>query len=187
MNSNLFTIASAAVVENSENLGSDWHHIGCSDAWGITRALANVTKFYAQYVVEKCSITWIPQVGPSSALASSKIHLSYTDNAERMNLFQTATGTPQAIRRSIALGCKNVFSFNAWERVTWNVPLSRRRRSFDVNTIGATTAIEEFERCVQGLVMCIYEATSTGVNLGTFKVDYRVRLYGLDVGTSGAV
>lgn len=188
LNGNLFSVASQLVTEGSEVLGSDWHHIGTSDAWGITRALANITKFYGQYVVESCQLHWIPQVGPASALASNKVHFAYIDNAERMNLYQTASGvTQQATRRTIALGCKNTFSFNAWERVTWNVPLTRRRRVFDVNTIGATTAIEEFERCVQGFIMCIYEGTTSGVSLGTYKIDFRVRLLGLDVGTSGAV
>jgi hypothetical protein len=188
LTSNLFSVASDVVTENSEFLGSDWHHIGCSDDWGITRALANITKFYGQYVVEQCTVHWIPQVGPSSSLASSKVHFSYIDNAERMNKFQTATGSSQqAIKRSIALGCRNVFSFNAWERVSWNVPLTRRRKMFDVNTLDATTDIEEFERCVQGFIMCIYEATASGVSLGTFKIDFRVRFFGLDVGASGVV
>lgn len=178
---NVFSGASNTIAEGANFLSSDFHHVGTADNWSVTRSLASVTKFYNQYVVEMCRITWIPQVGPASTLASSKIHLAYVDNAERMNNFHTRAGaTPQFDRLAMTVGCRNVFSFNAWERVTWNVPLTRRRKWFDTNTTSAGTTVDEFERCVQGMIFCAYESTVAGVSLGTFKIDFRVRLNGLD-------
>lgn len=131
---------------------------------------------YAQYRYNSLSIEWIPSIGPSNVDAGSRIHLAYIDNPEKMVIYAT-TPTLSAIR-----GCRNIRTFNMWERFTYNVPLTWRRKVFDTNlTLGGGTGADEFERGTQGMVLIFVESvTPVLLNYGTFKHVSSVRVHELN-------
>jgi hypothetical protein len=125
---------------------------------------SGVLGLYSQYRYNKCTVEFIPSVGPASGEAGARIHIAYIDNAEKMSNFRAATSL------AFVRGCKNVKTFNAWERFTYRVPLTWRRKWFDTNV---TTAygVDEMERSTQGMVIFFIETIAASQIVGTFKVD----------------
>jgi len=149
---------------------------------GASASMASVTQLYSQFAYKSLAVEYVPNIGPSNSEAGSRIHIAYIDNPEKMvNWRSAATNLLVAIR-----GCRNVRSFNAWERFTYRVPLTWRRKEFDVNTNATVIAdIDEYERSVQGLILVVVETqTTSGTDalvLGTFKVNSAITLRQLNL------
>jgi hypothetical protein len=125
----------------------------------------------------------MPAVGPNSTNAGARIYFAYIDNAERMSTYMAA-GTTSATRLSIVRGVRNVRNCMAWERFTYNVPLTWRRKVFDVNSSEpGAPGVDELERATQGLLVFAFETISevTAGALGTFKVNSSTRLHNLEL------
>ncbi len=148
---------------------------------GASQAVASgVLNLYSEYRYNNCAVEWIPSIGPTNADAGSRIHIAYIDNPEKMTSFQAvaAAGALNLVR-----GCKNVRTFNAWERFTYRVPLTWRRKVFDTN-VSVVPGADLYERSTQGMVIIFIEAISAALAasaLGTFKVDSSVRVNQLSV------
>jgi len=145
---------------------------------GVAPSVAAVTGLYDTYRIEKCSLEFIPSIGPAGADAAGRIHLAYIDNAEKMALFAAATS---ATRLNMVRGTRNVFTFNFWERVTWNVPLTWRRKVFDVNSTIVAGA-DVLDRSTQGYVIYFIESVSAAIVAGTFRIQTNTMVHGLDLG-----
>ncbi len=149
---------------------------------GAASVLASgVLNLYSEYKYNKCSVEWIPSIGPVNADAGDRIHIAYIDNSEKMVTFQAATS---AAALGLVRGCRNVRSFNAWERFTYNVPLTWRRKVFDTNVTVVPGTVDLYERSTQGMIIISIE-TNTAIlaagALGTFKVDSSIRVNQLNV------
>lgn len=146
---------------------------------GCSSAVASITQLYSQYNYKTLSVEYIPNVGPGNTFSGSRVHIAYIDGPEKMALWRTADNNLLGIIR----GCRNIRSFNAWERFTYRVPLSWRRKEFDVNTnaAAATADPDELERGTQGIVMVMVESDAT-ISLGTFKIDSVIAVRQLNLG-----
>lgn len=171
------------------NQGTDFQQIGCSATVGLTRVMNAMVQQYREYRFRKVVFQWIPSVGPATADAGSRVHLAYTENPEQAQTFQAGIAplNTVALRLPYVKGNRNVFTFNAWERITWNVPLTRRRPWFDVNTTDPAFDINAFDRAVQGMILQAYESVSAAVVLGTAKITYDIDLRGLGVDVGAVV
>lgn len=147
---------------------------------GASTSMASVTQLYSQYNYKSLSVEYVPNIGPSNSEAGSRIHIAYLDSPEKMVTWRNATSNILNLVR----GCRNVRSFNAWERFTYRTPLSWRRKEFDVNTnAGVVVDVDEYERSVQGLVLIVVESAAAGTvgSLGTFKLDSQITLRQLNL------
>jgi len=180
----IFVPASTTVA----NIASDFQQLGCDANVGVTRGMNNMIRQYREYKFRKVTFQWIPNVGPASGDAGSRVYFMYTENPEQGSAFQTGAAPLDTIAKRVNFvkGSRNVFAFNAWERVTWNVPLVMRRKWYDVNTSDPTSDVNAYDRAVQGLVGQAYESFNAAVVLGTVKITYVVDLRGLDV-DAGAI
>lgn len=169
--------------------GTDFQQLGCDAGVGITRGMTAMVRQYREYRFKKVAFQFIPNIGPSNADAGSRIYLMYTDNPEQGSSFMNSVAPLDTVAKRTAFvkGARNVFTFNAWERVTWNVPLTYRKKWFDVNTIDPASDTNAFDRAVQGFVGQAYESISAAVALGTMKITYTVELRGLDVDVGAIV
>jgi len=159
------------------NKGLDYHLVDTQSNIGISRTHLNITDSYQQYVYKKLVLEWLPGVGPGQTDAQSQIAMAFIDNPEDI-FWVTQTATSSTISPGV-LSTRKAFVFNAWERVTWNVPLRRRRKVFSVNTNMAQT-VAEYERCTQGVVAVAITGTATAaVVLGSYRFYYEIELTGL--------
>lgn len=137
-----------------------------------------VTSVYNEYVYEKLAFHWQPFIGPGQAGAGSKLYISYFDNAEDM---ATLAAANTATVVAAAQGARNCVSWNAWEKFTFNVPLTKRRKSFDVNTTIATSA-DSYDRCMQGVVAFGINGVNAIEALGQMRITGVIKLIGLQTG-----
>jgi len=156
----------------TSNLITDWQQVDCNNAEGINRAGTDVIKHYQEYKYLNAAIEWIPKIGPAATEAGARISIAYIDNPEHMLDFES---TSAANRLAITKSTGNCKTYNAWERFTWRVPLTYRRKIFNIDpdftAIGSRT-IGEFERAVQGKVCIAIEtvgATTSAAALGQWR------------------
>lgn len=160
------------------NVGLDWQGVECSSTEGINRPAVDVTKHYQDYRYRSVALEWQPRTGPASTEAPARITVAYIDNPELINQFKDLATSVTSGEPTSALGmCKavaNARSFNAWERFTYRVPLSYRRKWFNTNiAIGSAANNEETDRSIQGLVIIGYETigtTATAGGLGIWRI-----------------
>ncbi len=164
------TISSVAFVDHSvgaANVITDWHQVDCNSAEGINRAGTDVIKHYQEYKYLNAACEWIPKVGPAGSEAGSRISIAYIDNPELMNVFENAVAATRVTMIRSAATCK---TFNVWERFTYRVPLTYRRKMFNVDptvpAVGARSN-EEFERATQGKVAVCIETVAAAPGAGT--------------------
>jgi len=152
------------------NVGADWYSLDCSSGEGFNRAANDVIKHYQEYKYNSASIEWLPSVGPSSTEAAGRIFIAYIDNPELIVAFKAAS---DATRGTMVKQVANVKNFNIWERFLFRVPLTYRRKIFNVDPTIATPSNEETDRAIQGLVIVTYNTiggTATSGALGTWKL-----------------
>lgn len=137
---------------------------------------------YNEYVYESLTLEWFPAVAPGVADGGSQITIAYVDNPENMVSLNSAVSS--SVISQIAL-TRNMKTFNAWERFSYTVPLTRRLKSFNVNSTGTVaTDINAMNRSVQGMVMVGFVSLSASAALGNFRGRYRIKLMGLNYGQS---
>ncbi len=183
LHSTIFVAASATVA----NVGTDFQQIGTDGVLSPSRVLSAMIRQYREYRYNKVTVQWLPSVGPAGTDAGSRVSFAYIDSPEQIFNFQTGAAplNTAALRVPFVKNGRNAFTFNAWERVTWNVPLSRRKPWFDVDTTEAGYDVNVMDRAVQGMVVQAYETISAAVaSLGTVKVAFDIEVRGLnpDVG-----
>jgi len=143
----------------------------------IARSLTGITKLYNEYVFRSVTCTWIPSVSPGIADGGGQINICYVDNPEEMSSYFTLSdstlfATSKAVRNSK--------TFNAWERFTFSVPLTRRIKSFNVNQNTGTGDVNQFMRSTQGFILVGASAISPIAQLGQWKITYTMDLKGLN-------
>lgn len=166
------------------NISSDFHMVNNDRVFGLSRVLENLTKFYSTYKYRQVSVEWLPKVAPGVADGGSRVHIAYLDSPERMSNWFSLT---DAQRLNVVVGCTNVKSFNAWERYTYNVPLTYRRKSFDVDVTVTSTTPDDFDHTTQGMIVMVFQSVSAAIVLGGWRIKFSEELMGLDASTNGAV
>jgi len=182
LHSTIFVTASATAA----NVGSDFQQIGTDGGLSPSRVVSAMVRQYREYRYNKVTVQWIPTVGPAHSDAGARVSFAYIDNPEQILAFQTAIAplNTAALRVPFVKNGRNSLTFNAWERITWNVPLSKRKPWFDVNTNEGAYDVNVIDRAVQGMVVQAYESPTAIIILGTAKVTFDLELRGLnpDVG-----
>ncbi len=175
--STLFSDQSAVAA----NVGTDWLGVDTNSGEGINRAGVDIVKHYQEYKYLSALCEWIPKVGPSHADSGSRISIAYIDNPELLIAYETASA---AVRVTMVRNAANVKTFNAWERFTFRVPITFRRKWFNVNpTVAAvgSRSSEEYDRAVQGKVIMCYETVSAIISsgvLGQWRATSNTQLQG---------
>lgn len=164
------------------NVGTDFQQMGTDSGLAPSRVMNSMIRQYREYRYNKVVFQWLPIVGPASTDAGSRATLAYIDNPEQVFNFQTnaAPLNTAALRVAFVKGVRNAFTFNAWERVTWNVPLSKRKPWFDVNTSEGAYDVNVIDRAVQGMVVQAYETVSAAATIGLVKISFDIELRGLN-------
>jgi hypothetical protein len=125
-------------------------------------------------------ISWLPTIGPGQAGAGSRITAAYFDNPE---VITNLTANASAALVAMVKGNRTAVSWNAWEPYIFHVPLTYRRKMFDVNTTTVYTNVDANDRGVQGLVVVVTESINASENLGQIKVTSDVMVRGLSLTT----
>jgi len=173
-----FTLA-PAITTGSDGAGTQPLFIDCSSN-NVASSVGGITQFYKEYVYESLKCEWIPSIGPASTLAGSQLYVTYDDNPEHMVTYTTNTASAN---NALQLADSTTRIFNAWERVTFNIPLTRRRRMFDVNT-NTSGGVDVNDRSTQGILALGYNTTTVSSSVGRWKLTYHIKLMGLSaVGT----
>jgi len=149
--------------------------VDCDATAAMGAVGSGIATLYNEYVYESLTMRWFPKVAPGVADAGSQIYIAYIDNPEKMEVMigLTAAQTVAAVKL-----IKNAKFFNAWEQVTYSVPLTRRLPKFNVNITNGHTA-DENERSTQGLLIVGAESITATPILGTFVSDSCVKFTGL--------
>lgn len=161
-------------TSGGDGAGTQAYLIDCSSN-GVASGNNGLIQYYKEYVYESLKVEWIPAIGPASALAGSQIYVSYEENPEHMLTYLAGVASTNNANQLLDNTTK---IFNAWERVTFNIPLTRRRRMFDVNTTNAGT-VDVLDRSTQGLLILGYNTTVVSSAVGRFKATYNIQLRGL--------
>ncbi len=176
-------LPNSAIGSVTNRVGADWHAIDCSSTEGLNRAGGDVIKHYQEYKYASAALEWISATGPSGTDAAASVFIAYIDNPELIVTFKAATDINKfTIVRNVA----NCRSFNAWERFTYRVPLSYRRKVFNVDPTISTPGNEETDRAIQGIVVVAYNSISNTVAaqaLGQFRGTATTRLFGFTAST----
>lgn len=144
----------------------------------LSRNLSGITKLYNTYKFITLRLEWMPFVAPGVADGGSQLYIAYTDNPEVM---VSAAAGNVVTNFGLAKSSRSCKSFNAWERFTYDVPLTWRLPLFSVNSTIIDTNVDEVERSRQGMVLVGASSPSAAVALGQFRATYVMELRGLDV------
>lgn len=142
----------------------------------VTSTFSPMTALYNEFIYKTVTMEWVPAISPGVADAGSQIYLAYIDNAEDI---AGVTAASVSTVFGVAKYGRNTRFFNAWERFTCTVPLTNRRKLFDVNTNSSYLA-DVVDRSVQGAVVVGYSSISAAVLLGSWRFHYSVELRGLN-------
>lgn len=174
---NAFTISTLSQSGANGAVANTWR-VDCSGAGlSVASSQAVLMSFYKEYSFISLKAEWLPTIGPASNLAGSNVYITYLDNPEQMAVY--AAGTPtDNINRQLADASTKIF--NAWERVTVNIPLTHRRKTFDVNGNNDGT-VDVLDRSTQGMVVTGANTSVVESSIGRWKFTYQVRLTGLSL------
>jgi hypothetical protein len=164
--------ATIAASITSSGEAFDYHLLDCDGTYGISRAHTPISDSYQKYVYKSLVMEWLPAVGPADTGARTQFAMTYFDNAETMFFIQNTATSSTARSAILSTNCK---MWNAWERISFRIPITRRRKSFPVNTNFTPTELE-MERSTQGMVcMSQFNAPSNAV-YGSYRFYYEVEL-----------
>jgi hypothetical protein len=151
------------------------------DTHGVAIASTGINGRYNEYKFRKLSVEWIPSISPASIEAGGRIHIAYIDNPEMMVQFEAQTLNVAKI--GMVRSVKNVQSFNAWERFQYRVPLTYRRKVFNVDvTLPLGSGVDVHDRSTQGVVIIGMEyITPAAAPNGTFRTGYSLELKNLAI------
>jgi hypothetical protein len=168
------TLVDATVT--AATIGSDFHTVDCNSAAGVNRGVSAITAFYQDYKYRKASIEFLPFIGPASAEAAGRIYIGFIDNPEIIVTFKALT-TAQKI--AAVKGLPGVKSYNVWERFIYNVPLTYRRKWWNVNLTQSAPNNEETERSTQGMIVIGIETIGAAVTVGRYIMKAHTHVQGL--------
>jgi hypothetical protein len=131
-----------------------------------------ITKVYNEYKYHTLQCHWLPFVSPGVTDGGSQVYVAYVDNAEEIAALDIATA---ANTFNTSKAARNMKFFNAWERFTYNVPLSSRRKMFDTNLNDVIIA-DTVDRGIQGAVVVGSASGPTPVSLGQWRFTYTLEL-----------
>jgi hypothetical protein len=142
-----------------------------------------LTNFYSEYWYRSLKVEWLPLVGPADVNAAAQVYMCYLDNAEHIStVVANSVAGSHLVNRDIILADRDNKMWNAWEHVSFNIPLTKRNKTFAVNQSLLFTDMQDVDRSVQGLLATFYQsATSSSVVLGRFRLTYLIELRGLDI------
>lgn len=145
---------------------------------GVNNGITSISNVYNEYIYRSVTFTWMPFVAPGVADGGSQIYIGYVDNAEEMGAatLLTASGI-----FNVAKSIRNMRFFNAWERFSFTVPLSNRRKIFDVNTNTSLGQVDTYDRSMQGMVIMGANSVSAAVSLGQWRATYALELRRMNV------
>lgn len=138
--------------------------------------VASICTAYSEYYATQVTMRFLPNIGPASTDAGGRAYITYIDNPE--NIASTIAGTVAAAGTAIK-ATQNFQSFNLWEPFTYRVPLTRRKKVFNCNSVINYGAVEVVERSVQGWVAVFYETPSAAVTVGQWQIESSVNVQGL--------
>jgi hypothetical protein len=138
----------------------------------VARDYSSITGIYNEFVYHSLKVEWVPFLSPGISDGGSQIYIDYIDNAEAIS---TTTGASTATVFGVAKNSRNSKFFNAWERFTYVVPISRRRKTFDVNTTTLYT-VDVCDRSVQGAVAFGINTISPIAVAGQLRFTYNLEL-----------
>lgn len=105
---------------------------------------------------------WEPNV---SFTTPGRVYCAFITNPEVMATYLAAASALEQI--AIILGQSNVQSFPVWQETEINVPMTMRRKRFDVNqTIGGV--VDAMDRSVQTMFVYCVEGGPVSTNVGGF-------------------
>jgi len=170
------------------NGGCAEYYVDCSSVVGtgiaansyiqsVSADFNTISKYYNEYIFHSLRMDWMPYLSPGVADAGSQIYIDYIDNAEEMAALD---GAAVVTVYNVAKTSRNTKFFNAWERFSYNVPLSRRRKTFDVNINTAYTT-DIIDRSVQGAVIVGFTSVSAAISLGQWRFTYLLELRTLNL------
>lgn len=160
----------------ASNVAAQVFYIDCTATAAMGQVGSGVAALYSEYVYESCVFRWLPSVSPGVSDGGSQIYIAYFDNPEKMAVVAALSATNAV---SAVKAMKNAKFFNAWEQFTYSVPLTRRRKSFDVNVTNSHGADVD-DRSVQGMVLIAAESIGATPTLGRFVTDSYVKFMILD-------
>jgi hypothetical protein len=166
-----FVTSSMYMVDCSINIIT----AGAKRVQSINFDLNAVSIRYTEYRYTNVQFHWIPHVAPGVADGGSPIYIAYLDNPENITN-SVASASPTDIAN--VKGVRSLKTFNAWQKFTYNVPLTYRLPWFNVNN-NTSWPIADVERAVQGAVLVGIESISAISDLGAFRVTYDLELRGL--------
>jgi hypothetical protein len=169
----LVTVANTAGALYPIDTSTTTINVGGTFIQGINTGLSSISGIYNEYIYRSVTFHWMPFVSPGIADAGSQIYVGYIDNAEEMGIL-TALSTSTIFNVSKTL--RNMKFFNAWEWFSFTVPLTSRRKSFDVNTTVTLGATDTYDRSMQGMVVVGANSLSATVSLGQWRVTYGLEL-----------
>lgn len=167
-----------SIVASTTALTNDYYTLSTTNVDSVTLGQTLIANSYQQYKFLNCAMEWIPAVGPADPEARARIYVATMESPEIMQNIQQ--GTPTLVQGFILRSAKPMI-FNAWERVTYNIPMKYRRKEFSCNaqydtTAGVTDRIDELDRVTQQIVAVVYDSAASAKRLGSWRFTYTLQL-----------
>jgi hypothetical protein len=179
----LKSVSLVTVTTTTLNQGFDYQGVSTDNTFGISRNNSSITGAYQEYKYNSLQWEWIPRVAPGVADGGSTVYVAYIDNPESIKTI--VNGTTFVVAFAMVVNSANMKTFNAWERFTYKVPLTYRKKLFNVNTnLVSTGDIYEIDRTFQGLIITCYQSISAAIVLGQARMSYQVELHTLQSGVN---
>lgn len=167
-----FRSVKTSTATSATNTAAEFSYIDCSSTSAMGSLGSAISNTYSEYVYESLTLTWLPGVSPGVTDGGSQLYIAYYDNVENIS---TIAANTVAANISAIKATKNAKMWNAWEKFVFHVPLTRRRKTFDVN-VNTSHTVDLDDRSVQGLVLWTAESNTASATLGRMVVDSRVKL-----------
>lgn len=164
-------------ITATANLAAQFFKVDCSNVGSVASVLSAITAFYSEYRFTSVKLHWMPSVAPGVAAAGGRLYLTSFTNPEQMTIIDASSTATQV---NLSKTTRDMKSWNAWERFTYNMPIFYRRKWFDVNT-NITSDINQYDRSVQSYILVGSDTIGATDTLGQFRIEFSIELRGLNV------
>lgn len=171
---NSFIFSSATVASN---YFATQYYISAVQTNGVAQNMVDLMKHYSEYKYLKATAHWIPQIGPGQAGAGGICYIAYVESPELMTIYNALA--TDALKVAAIKGMRDCITWNTWERFTYNIPLTNRRKQFDVDIAPASISNDELDRSTQGSLIFGIEGINASETLGKLRANVVIRLHGL--------
>lgn len=159
----------------SSNLVAGYFPLDIRTSGGIGGAQTNtVGNLYNHYIFDKVICRWLPRCSAGDAVAGGRIYMAYIDNPEEMVSYIAASNSTKLAYVKAVVNHK---SWNAWQRIAYTAPLTRRRPFFDVNSTN-DDSVDVLDRSTQGMVIYAMEALGASDVMGKWETQIAVTFHG---------